>query len=107
VDGATAPAPARSSSNLKPWPGVSSPWGFTDSGKQTSIFVANDGVTGFELWALPRAAVEGALDFYTLPPCRVFDTLGGAPLAAGVGPQLRRGRQLRASPPPPRWWPPT
>jgi len=69
--------------DLNPGPESSSPLGFTDSGGNV-YFVANDGTTGFELWALPRAAVEGALDFYTVPPCRVFDTRGGAPLAAGV-----------------------
>ena len=28
--------------------------------------------------------VSGPLDFYTLPPCRVFDTRSGAPLTSGV-----------------------
>src|SRR5206468_3279301 len=47
-------------------------------------FVANDGATGFELWALPRAAVADALDFFTVFPCRAFDTRSGSPMTSGT-----------------------
>jgi ELWxxDGT repeat protein len=69
--------------DLNPGPESSSPMAFTESGG-TLYFVANDGMTGFELWALPLAAVADALDFYTVAPCRIADTRSGAPMISGV-----------------------
>ncbi len=69
--------------DINPGPESSSPMAFTESGG-TLYFVANDGATGFELWALPLAAVADALDFYTVAPCRVADTRSGAPMTSGV-----------------------
>jgi ELWxxDGT repeat protein len=60
----------------------SSPLSFTVSG-QNVYFAANDNSTGFELWALPRAALSPALDFFTVTPCRLFDTRQGAVLVSG------------------------
>ncbi|HEV7517183.1 MAG TPA: ELWxxDGT repeat protein [Thermoanaerobaculia bacterium] len=69
--------------DLNPGPDSSSPLAFTESGGSL-YFVANDGTTGFELWSLPREAVEGALDFYTVPPCRLLDTRSSTPMASGL-----------------------
>ncbi len=74
--------------DIDPGPEPSSPMSFTVAGPNV-FFYANDGVHGFELWALPRAAladaVSAALDFYTVPPCRVLDTRSeGGAIAGGV-----------------------
>ncbi|HEX3128905.1 MAG TPA: ELWxxDGT repeat protein, partial [Thermoanaerobaculia bacterium] len=54
--------------DVNPGEAPSTPSGFVISGPWL-YFTANDGAHGFELCALDRAA-----DFYTVPPCRVFDT---------------------------------
>ena len=69
--------------DLNPGPDSSSPLSFTESGGNL-YFVANDGTTGFELWALPLSAIADALDFYTVAPCRIADTRGGPPMVSGV-----------------------
>ena len=69
--------------DINPGPESSSPTAFTESGGNL-YFVADDGTTGFELWALPLSAVADALDFYTVAPCRIADTRGGAPMTSGV-----------------------
>ncbi len=68
---------------MAPGPLSSSPLSFTPSGANV-YFAANDNATGFELWAVKRSTVAGALDFYTVAPCRVLDTRSGAPLSHGV-----------------------
>lgn len=73
--------------DIAPGTDPSSPMSFTLAGTNV-FFYANDGVHGFELWALPRAAladlVSASLAYYTVTPCRVLDTRGGAPLSSGV-----------------------
>ena len=51
--------------DLNPGSESSSPPAFTASGGSL-YFGADDGTTGFELWALPMAAVTDALAFYTV-----------------------------------------
>ncbi len=61
----------------------SSPQAFTPSGSRV-YFVATDD-TGFELYAVPRNEVDGSLDFYSVPPCRLVDTRqSGGPLTSNV-----------------------
>ncbi len=64
-------------------PGVkpSSPQRFTRSGSNV-YFAATDATTGFELWALPVTALGPGMAFYTVPPCRVFDTRSETPLSS-------------------------
>jgi ELWxxDGT repeat protein len=64
--------------DVNPGEAPSTPTGFVISGPYL-YFTANDGAHGFELWALDRAA-----DFYTLPPCRVFDTRSTSSLASSA-----------------------
>jgi ELWxxDGT repeat protein len=73
---------ARRLGNVAPGALPSSPVRFTPAGDNV-YFGANDGTTGFELWAVPRTALEGPLDFYTVTPCRLIDTRGGSPLLPG------------------------
>jgi ELWxxDGT repeat protein len=68
--------------DINPGPESSSPMAFTESGG-ILYFVADDGTTGFELWALPLSVVADALDFYTVAPCRMVDTRSGAALSSG------------------------
>ena len=65
--------------DVAPGAAASSPTGFTVSGPNV-YFAATDGAAGFELWAMTRAALRETLSFYTVPPCRVFDTRSGSPL---------------------------
>lgn len=60
-------------SDIAPGATPSSPQSFTLSG-ESLYFVATDGETGFELYSVPRASVDGGMDFHTLAPCRLFDT---------------------------------
>ena len=60
---------------------VLSPLRMTSSGALV-YFAATDGATGFELYALPKAALGTA--FYTVAPCRVVDTRSGSPLQSGL-----------------------
>ena len=64
-------------------PGVtpSSPQRFTQSGSNV-YFAATDATTGFELWALSLGALGSGMAFYTVPPCRVFDTRSNTPLSS-------------------------
>jgi ELWxxDGT repeat protein len=65
-------------------PGVlpSSPMGFTAAGPLL-YFAANDGASGFELWAVLRSALPFGSSFYTLAPCRLLDTRDTTPLVSG------------------------
>jgi ELWxxDGT repeat protein len=65
--------------DLAPGALPSSPARFTPVGDRI-YFAANDGATGFELWSVPRSALAGPLDFYTLTPCRLTDTRASNPL---------------------------
>ncbi len=65
--------------DIAPGAAASSPTGFTVSGPNV-YFAATDGAAGFELWAMPRAALRETLSFYTVPPCRVFDSRSGSPV---------------------------
>jgi ELWxxDGT repeat protein len=49
-----------------------------------TLFFAADGVHGFELWSFPLEVVEGALDFFTVAPCRAADTRSGPRMTSGV-----------------------
>jgi ELWxxDGT repeat protein len=64
--------------DVNPGEAPSTPTGFVISGPYL-YFTANDGAHGFELWDLDRSA-----DFYTLPPCRVFDTRSTGALSSGA-----------------------
>jgi len=55
--------------DVAPGPLSSSPLSFIASGANV-YFAANDNATGFELWAVRRSTVAGALGFYTVAPCR-------------------------------------
>jgi ELWxxDGT repeat protein len=68
--------------DIAPGPAPASPMGFTVAGPYL-FFGANDGVTGWEPWALLTTSLDG-FGYHTLPPCRLFDSRGGPPLAAGV-----------------------
>jgi ELWxxDGT repeat protein len=70
---------ARRLGDLAPGALPSSPVRFTPVDDRI-YFGANDGTTGFELWSVPRSALNGPLDFYTLPLCRVSDTRPATPL---------------------------
>lgn len=59
------------------------------------FFGANDGTTGFELWAFPQSALTTPLDFYSVAPCRVADTRGGDPLRPGPAAQHPGDGELR------------
>jgi ELWxxDGT repeat protein len=60
----------------------SSPAHFTAAGDLV-YFAANDNTTGFELWAVPKTALDAAAtDFFTVTPCRLYDSRGSAPLDA-------------------------
>lgn len=62
----------------------SSPVHFTAAG-DLLYFVANDNVTGFELWAIGRSALHStATEFFTVPPCRVFDSRASSPLGVAT-----------------------
>jgi ELWxxDGT repeat protein len=67
--------------DLAPGALPSSPVRFTLAGDLV-YFGANDGTSGTELWTIPRSALTGPLDFYTVSPCRLIDTRGSAPLLA-------------------------
>jgi ELWxxDGT repeat protein len=68
--------------DIAPGPLPSSPLRFTRSGSSV-YFVATDATAGFELWALPLTALDG-MAFYTVMPCRVFDTRTTTPLSSDV-----------------------
>jgi len=88
----------------EPWPGVLSPLGSPTP--EHVYFVANDGRDRLRALGPPRAAVEGALDFYTSPPAGSSTPSAARRLAAGVVRSFAVARPAAASPPPPRWWPP-
>lgn len=46
------------------------------------FFAADDGVAGTELWAVDVSVPPA--DFYTLTPCRVFDTRQAGPIGGGA-----------------------
>lgn len=66
-------AGTRRLADIAPGATPSSPQSFTLSGPSL-YFAATDGETGFELYSFPRTALDGGLDFYTVTPCRLFDT---------------------------------
>ncbi len=68
--------------DLAPGALPSSPVRFTPAGDNV-YFGATDSATGFELWAVPQSALSGALDYYTVHPCRLADTRPAAPLLTG------------------------
>jgi large repetitive protein len=70
--------------DLAPGALPSTPQAFIPSGSRV-YFVATDAETGFELYAVPRSEVDGSMDFYTVPPCRLVDTRqSGGPLTPNV-----------------------
>jgi ELWxxDGT repeat protein len=73
---------ARRLGDLAPGALSSSPVRFTPVGDNV-YFGANDGTSGFELWSVPRSALQGPLDFYTVPLCRLADTRPSSPLLTG------------------------
>lgn len=66
--------------DIAPGPLPSSPYAFTAVGGDL-YFAASNAVSGFELWRIPRAAF--GLGYFTLPPCRAFDSRPGSPLLNG------------------------
>jgi ELWxxDGT repeat protein len=68
--------------DISPGPAPASPMGFAVAGPFL-FFSANDGATGWEPHALLLTALDG-FGFHTLPPCRLFDSRTGPPLAAEV-----------------------
>lgn len=75
-----SPQGTRRIADLAPGPLPSSPYSFTEVGGNI-YFAATNAVSGFELWSFPRAAL--GLGYYTLPPCRAFDSRSGSPLLNG------------------------
>lgn len=66
--------------DVAPGAASASPVHFTAAGDLV-YFTANDNVTGFELWAIGRTELRTTpTDFFTVPPCRVFDSRSTAPL---------------------------
>jgi ELWxxDGT repeat protein len=66
--------------DIAPGPLSASPVHFT-AGSERLFFAANDNTTGFEPWSLPLTALASpATYFYTLTPCRLFDSRLSTPL---------------------------
>jgi ELWxxDGT repeat protein len=76
------PAGTRLLQDIAPGPAPASPMGFAVGGPYL-FFGATDGQTGWEPHALLLAALDG-FGYHTVAPCRLFDSRGGPPLAAGV-----------------------
>jgi len=74
------PQGTRRIADIAPGPLPSSPYDFTAVGGDF-YFAATNAVSGFELWRFPRAAL--GLGYYTVPPCRAFDSRSGSPLLNG------------------------
>jgi ELWxxDGT repeat protein len=69
--------------DIAPGAESSSPAEFTRSGPNV-YFTADDAATGFELWALPVIALDNGADFYTVAPCRIYDSRLATALSSGV-----------------------
>jgi len=69
--------------DIAPGPESSSPAEFTRSGANV-YFTADDAAAGFELWALPVIALDNGADFYTVAPCRIYDSRLTTALSSGV-----------------------
>ena len=91
------PAGTRRLQDIAPGPQPSSPMGFTAAGPLV-YFAANDGVSGFELWAVQQSLLPRGSAFYTLAPCRLVDTRGGAPLVSDTARTFAAAGQCGISP---------